>query len=300
MPFPSPIAYPSPSLYPGFGDGDMPRMVALGTDLVLGATDPDGVRWTLNDIDGWPGSPGSTVQFSQRARAHGSTASEAFLKERVMTVSGHVHAPSAIALERAFERLSSAVKLEPFEMLVSEARFVRATTVVRQGEVLPKPLTDLSAHYSFIVTAEDPRRFGDVITATTSLPSSSGGLVRPSTWPRTWTGSSETGIITLHNPGNTAAPVWLQVDGSLLGEWSVTHQGQGRVFSSSLALAADEFVTVDMDRREILAQGQSARSGYVTSRGWFSLDPGDNDIAFSAQNYSADAQLTVATRPAWE
>jgi phage-related protein len=74
---------------------------------------------------------------------------------------------------------------------------------------------------------------------------------------------------------------------------------QSLTFATSLALAAGEFVTVDMDRREVLAQGQSARSGYVTSRGWFSLDPGVNEIAFSAANYSSTALLTVATKPAW-
>jgi hypothetical protein len=54
-----------------------------------------------------------------------------------------------------------------------------------------------------------------------------------------------------------------------------------------------------MDRREVLAQGQAARAGYVTSRGWFSLDPGPNDIAFSAANYSSTALLTVTTKPSW-
>jgi len=64
-------------------------------------------------------------------------------------------------------------------------------------------------------------------------------------------------------------------------------------------LGVGEFLTVDMDRREVLAQGQSARSGYVTSRGWFTLDPGDNVIAFSSVNYSETASLTVTTKPSW-
>jgi len=68
MPYPSPVTYPSPDQYPGFRDGSAGRQVALGPDLVLGATDPDGVRWTVNTIDGWAGSPGSTLQLTQRAR----------------------------------------------------------------------------------------------------------------------------------------------------------------------------------------------------------------------------------------
>ena len=106
----------------------------------------------------------------------------------------------------------------------------------------------------------------------------------------------------LTNTGNTQAPVWLRIDGPIpAGGWTVTHLGkkQALTFASSLALTSGEFVTVDMDRREVLAQGQAARAGYVTSRGWFSLDPGDNDIAFSASGISLTAQLTVTTKPAW-
>jgi len=198
------------------------------------------------------------------------------------------------------DRLSAAVTLQPTQMLVSEKRRVRGCMVQRQGEVVPTPLTDVSAHYSVIVAAKDSRKFGDVVTVSTGLPSSSGGLVRPSTWPRTWSGVSETGTVRIFNPGNEQAPVWLRLDGPLpAGGWAVTHLGKGREFRTSLSLVSGEFLTVDMDRREILAQGQSARAGYVTSRGWFSLDPGWNDIAFSAPNYSAGALLTVATQPAW-
>jgi uncharacterized membrane protein len=82
----------------------------------------------------------------------------------------------------------------------------------------------------------------------------------------------------------------------------VTHIGKqaSLTFSSSLALASGEFVTVDMGRREVLAQGQSARNGWVTNRGWFDLDPGDNEIAFSAVNYDPGALLTVTTMSAWD
>jgi hypothetical protein len=187
-------------------------------------------------------------------------------------------------------------------MLVAHQDRIRNCMAQRQGEVIVTPITDTLATYSVLIVAKDPRKYGDLITASTLLPFSSGGLVRPSTWPRTWTGVSGTGVLRVNNPGNTYAPVWLRIDGPIpAGGWTVTHVGkkQSLTFATAIALGAGEFVTVDMDRREVLAQGQSPRSGYVTSRGWFSLDPGDNDIAFSAQNYSATAQLTLTTKPAW-
>jgi hypothetical protein len=275
-------------------------MIALG-DLVLGALDGFGVRWTVSKFDGW-GSTAPTLELSQRARGHGATASESFYTARIMTIEGLIMAPTNAARLDAEERLSAAVKLSEFPMIVAYPDRIRNCMVQRKGEVIPTEITDVMASYSVLISAKDPRKYGDLITDSTLLPFSAGGLIRPSTWPRTWTGVSGTGVVRVNNPGNTQAPVWLRIDGPIpAGGWTVTHIGkqQSLQFATALELAAGEFVTVDMDRREILAQGQSARAGYVTSRGWFSLDPGDNYIAFSAQNYSSTAQLTVTTKPSW-
>lgn len=301
MPYPSPVTYPSPTLYPGFGNASLGRQVSIG-ELVLGAVDAYGVEWTVRDMPGWAGSPSSTMSLTRRARDHGATGSEPFMPERVITIEGLVIAPSLIALEDAFDRLNAAVSLLPTQMLVAEAGRVRGAMVQRQGEVLPTYLTDKVATYSILIVAKDPLKYGDLITLSTVLPFSTGGRVRPSTWPVTWTGVSGTGKVQINNTGNAQAPVWLRIDGPVpAGGWTVTHVGkkQALTFSTDLALEAGEFVTVDMKKKEVLAQGQSPRAGYVTSRGWFSLDPGINEIAFSAQNYSPTALMTVATKPAW-
>ena len=61
MPYPSPITYPSPSLFPGFDTGAVGRLVALTPDLILGLTDALGVRWSLTTFEGWDGSPSPTL-----------------------------------------------------------------------------------------------------------------------------------------------------------------------------------------------------------------------------------------------
>lgn len=302
MPYPSPVTYPSSTLYPGFGTGLEGRQVALNPDFVLGQTDAFGVRWSLVTFDGYDGSPSPTLDTTQRARGHGSTESESFMTERILTMGGLIHGADAAAIEDAFDRLNAAVQLAPFEIVVLQARMLRNMVVRRRGAVIPIWHSDKLAEYSVLVSAKDSRKFGDLASYNTVLPFSSGGLVRPSTWPRTWTGVSGTGTITINNPGNTEAPVWLRIDGPLpAGGHSVTHQGKKRTltFGTTLALAAGEFLTVDMDMREVKAQGQSPRSGYVTNRGWFSLDPGENVISFSSVNYSATASLTLSTKPAW-
>ena len=300
MPYPGPTVYPSGLLYPGLTGPWSP--IAIG-DLVFNTEeDADGVQWVISDLAGW-GSPGSTLQLTQRTRGLGATASEPFGKSRTMVATGNILAPTPELLTSSIDKLIASVTLDPFQLIVNEPGLIRSVTAQRQDDVLPKKLNAYEAEFTAQFVAKEPRKFGDLITATTLLPSSTGGRTYPAMYPITYTGSSNTGVLRLTNPGNEQAPAWLRIDGPIpAGGWTVTHVGKKRslAFASSLALAAGEFVTVDMDRKEVLAQGQSARQGYVTSRGWFSLDPGDNDIAFSAANYSPTAQLTVSTKPAWQ
>ncbi|URC18057.1 minor tail protein [Arthrobacter phage Cole] len=305
MPYPSPITYPSGLLFPGAASRGFPIRVGIG-ELVLNNIEADGTEWTINPdgFEGWEGSPAPTLKLEQRARGHGATESESFLTPRTMSVSGVVKTTTPELLSYAEDRLNAACTLNPFLLTVNERERVRSAVARRQDVVLFKARRGAgnTADYSIQFVAKDPLKYGDLQSVSTVLPFSDGGLVRPSTWPRTWTGVSGTGVARIRNDGNEQAPVWLRIDGPVpAGGWTVTHIGknQSLAFATSLALAAGEFVTVDMERREILAQGQAARSGYVTSRGWFSLDPGDNDIAFSAQNYSPTALLTVTTKPAW-
>lgn len=301
MNFPSPIVYPDSAVYPTFGQPvTAGRMVSLG-GFVLGDVDGFGVGWTITKFDGW-GSPQSTVNFTTRGRGHGATSTDPYHFPRFMTIEGLVHAPDLAALDDAFYRLAAAVTLEQFQMVVAEAAGVKQVAAQRQGEVVPTIISNTLGKYSILIAAKDPFKYGDVVTASTSLPSSSGGLTRPLTYPITYTGVSTSGVLSINNPGDSPAPVYLRVDGVIpAGGWSVNHLGQKVTlsFASDLSLGAGEFVTVDMQRREVLAQGQSTRNGYVTSRGWFQLDPGPNDIAFTAAVYDSSALLTLTTYPTW-
>lgn len=306
MPYPSPATYPSALTFPGVGArGDGFKIKVAVGNLVLNNIEPDGTAWTINPdgFEGWSGSPASTLELTKRARGHGATGSEPFMTHRTMSISGKVKSlPGQLSYME--DRLNEACSLAPFLLSVAEDGRVRSSLAQRQDVVMfkPRPGDGTVADFSIQFAAEDPLKYGDLVAATTLLPSSTGGLTRPSTWPRMWSGVSNSGQVVINNPGNTPAPVWLRIDGPIpAGGWSVTHIGKQKslTFATALALAAGEFVTVDMEQREVMAQGQAPRSGYVSGRGWFALDPGENTIAFSAQNPSATAQLTVTTRPAW-
>jgi hypothetical protein len=59
-----------------------------------------------------------------------------------------------------------------------------------------------------------------------------------------------------------------------------------------------EWLTINMDTHQVLANDQANRAQYITSAGWSGFDPGVNVWAFSASSYNAASMLTVTATPA--
>ena len=270
--------------------------------LTLGQTDIADVEWYFLGIDGW-GAPGSTSQPTQRGRGDGGFASEAWLQYRTFTVQGAIVAPDRPSLVAAQDVLNVAASIQPQALTIVNGGSER--TVIgaqRQNEVLYKETSPISVEFAITFFAVDPRKFGAPITQSTALPSSSGGLTWPVQWPVQWTGVQVTGVVTIDNPGNKAGKVIMRIDGPVQGP-SVTHIGSGAAltFASSYTLNAGSWLDIDVDPevRSVLENGQSSRAGWVTSRGWFALDPGPNQFAFNATVYNSSALLTVTGYPAY-
>lgn len=276
-------------------------------DLDLGVTDASGVKWTTKTLNWWS-SPGSTLNAVQRPRGHGAWAGDAFLGPRRVEVSGSLRAPSEAAWSEAVDRLHVAASLYETVLMVAESDRTRWCNVRREDEVLVRRLSPTYAEWSVQLLATDPRMFGDSVTETTGLPSSSGGVTFPLTFPLTFSATTVTGQVTLTNVGNETGPLLIRIDGPsnpsdppLVGP-VVTHVASGLslVFSTSLTLGYGEFITVDPEARQVLAQGQSSRSGWVTGRGWPGFEPGVNTYSFSAVGGSPSASMTVTGIPAWQ
>lgn len=276
--------------------------ITLGS-LVLTGTDASGVQWGADVLQGW-GSPASTIAPVQKPRQNGAWGGLSYSKARSVVISGEAVAPTRALLSAAVDTLVSATDLLGTTLTVVESGLSRSLTVRRDGDVAltVKPGVDLTFWWSIQLVAVDPRKFGAALTNTTSLPSTSGGLTIPFTIPFTISATTVTGQISLTNPGNASGPVLLQINGPITGP-TITHvsTGQALTFSSSLTLGTGEFITVDMERREVLAQGQAAasRNAWVTGRGWSAFDPGLNTWAFSAPSYNTGT-LQVTATPAWQ
>jgi hypothetical protein len=270
--------------------------------VVLNSQDANGVKWIVRGFDGW-GSVSPTIQVVQKPRQQGGWAGLSYGTPRYVMVQVMVVAPSPSALTAALDSIYAAVDFGNCTLTVAEAGFTRSLTVRRNSQVEHSRVTNTIANVQFQVVAVDPRKLGSTLTQQTALPSTTGGLTVPFTVPFTITSTVVSGQINLTNPGNEAGPVVLRIDGPCTGP-IITHTSstttQALVFSSNLSLGSGEFLLVDMDKRTALANGQTTRAGYITSRGWSAFDPGANSWAFTASTYNSGSLLTVTATPAWK
>jgi hypothetical protein len=268
--------------------------------ITLGQTDVDDVEWYFLGIDGW-GAPGSTSQPIQRGRGDGGFASEAWLKYRTFTIQGAIVAPDRPSMVAAQDALNAAASIQQQALTIVNGGTERTVLgAQRQDDVLYKETSPISVEFAITFVAVDPRKFGEPITYSTFLPQSTGGLTVPFAVPFTIASTVVTGQVTMTNPGNTAGKVLMRIDGPVTGP-VISHVATGAqlVFATSLVLNAGEWLDIDMDARTILANGQSSRAGYVTTRGWSQFDPGGNTWAFTAPVFDAGSKLTVTAYPSW-
>lgn len=269
-------------------------------DVLLTGTWPNGVRVYTFDVGGWAGSPASSVQLTQKPRTPGAWVSPRQSKERILVPNGRVVAPDRDTLRMVLDDIDQAGSIDPETFTVTEGSLTRSLMVLRQDDIVATVESATTATFSAQLVAPDPRKLGAPVTTTTGLPATTGGLTAPFTAPFTVNAVVVSGQCFLTNPGNTTGPLTMRITGPVTGPL-VTHAGSGAqlTFSSSLSLSSGEWLDIDMEAQTVLLRGQASRSGYITGRGWFGLDPGTNTFSFTSLSGDVGASLSVTGTPAW-
>ncbi|MGC3954639.1 MAG: phage tail family protein [Propionicimonas sp.] len=281
--------------------------MTLGGLSLVADPDDDGVTWRCPHatIDGWWSSPAPVMETQQRPRTHGVWVGESWLPGRSISLRGWCEvsdwdaSDARARVQAALDRLHAAASLTDTPLTIADSGRELGATVRRSGEVGVRWVNHRLAQWTVQLLAADPRKLGGVLSASTGLPSTAGGLTVPFTVPFAIEAQVQSGLVSLTNPGTIDGPVTLRIDGPVTAP-RVTHVNSGRalVFAASLDLSAGEYLIVDMQRREVLAQGEASRMTYVTDRGWSTFEPGANEWAFAAGG-SGLGTLTVTARPAW-
>lgn len=304
------MTLPSSGTFPG--GIFVPTIVDRGTVWSVGGwtgyegmpPQPDdlGCLHFVTNVDGWEGAPPPRVQSTDRPSTDGTNDGLSTQPGKTVTISGIVRAPSVALLQQAMGRLSGLLATgDRYGTLTAVEAFLTRHLQVRRGAdtlIVPSRTVAREATFSFVFYGPDPRRVADPVVVTTGLPASNGGLTFPTTFPIVIASTVVSGRCTANNPGAMTGPVRLRIDGPIVGP-RISHVSSGLelVFSSSLSISSGQWLDIDMENHEALANGQSSRSQWITSRGWSGFDPGDNVWAFSA--ISGSGRLTVTATPAW-
>ncbi|WNI16904.1 phage tail domain-containing protein [Actinacidiphila sp. ITFR-21] len=287
-------------MMPGMGLGG--RRVDLGP-LQLGQVDGQGVAWRIG-ADGLQGWDSAEVRSSvtQREAAHGAWMGPTYLGERVITLGGTIAAPSPQLLDGAVEQLLAAVPMESGYATLTVYETVPKQAMVRQsGKPVIKYETDTVVTWSLLVTAPDPRRYGtDLRTASTGLPSTTGGLVLPAATPWTLSATTVTGFISATNEGSIASLPALSIAGPVQQPSVSVRYPDGTVttLAYSQTLGAGDVLVLDCAAHTAVLGGASRRR--YLSGPWPSIPASSVQILFSAPVYSSTAQLTATWRAAWK
>jgi len=273
----------------------------LGT-LRLGAVDNAGVAWFLQGLDGWD-SPEVRAEYTDREADHGAWASPVYLGARPITLSGTLEAPNLPALQTAMDQLYAAASLTDTTLTVWES-VPKQAVVRRSGKVLAQYVTDRTATWSVMVTAADPRRYD--ITAqsgTIGLPSTTGGLAFPVTFPVTFSAVTVSGQITAANAGSFETRPVLTIAGPVAAPSvaGLYPDGSVRQLAYSQDLQTGDVLVIDTDAHTVTLNGAVSRRRFLTvSAGWPTIPAnGSATFQFRSGTYNATTTLTATWRSAW-
>lgn len=277
------------------------RRADLGP-IPLGQVDEAGVAWRLQELDGWD-SAEVRAAVQQREADHGAWFTPGYLGERPITLTGKVEADDLTALDEAKERLLAAVSLSDTLLVVYES-IPKQGVVRKSGKPLFRYLSDTVAEYSLLVTAADPRRYSTALRSEqTALPSVSGGLTFPVTFPITWSAVTVSGDIDAHNEGSFPTSPRLAISGPVQAPQILCQRQDGsvQILAYSQDLASGDQLVIDTAEHTVVINGNASRRRWLSApNGWPQISAGENvSFQFRASAYDASALLTVQWRSAW-
>lgn len=254
--------------------------------------------------DGWRTLAAPRVDVTDRPARDGSLSGPSTQPGRTVTIQGKVKAPNEVALLTWIDRfkalLTDDIAGRTGTLTVTEPHLTRWTVVRRGAEMVAVPTSTTEGTWSMILWSDEARIFGTPLTASTGLPRVTGGLVLPFTVPYSINSTVVTGQCSLINPGTAPGPVLARMWGPVIGASQIVHVGSGLtlVLASALSLADGQWLDIDMENEQVLANGQVERAEYVTNPGWSRFDKGANTWAVAAQTFTS-ARFDITATPAW-
>lgn len=271
--------------------------VMIGS-LVLNKIDANNVIWVCTEIEGWWNLPDPEVPDIIRGWGDGSYEADGRWAARQITLSGVILPPEPEYLSAARNTLVQAISLAKQGAWLktvespTRASFVRLNGRPQIETVNARGRTEFSVG----LRAADPIKY----SWNDSDPS---GLGYDSvTIPCVNAGTGANGTATINNVGNTNVTVFLEIDGPITGDATITNSTTGQTLTIVEPISNGELLEIDTYTHEVSYEGTTlgARVYLDTLTDWLELQPGNNTIVFEDQgDANSTASLTVYYRSGW-
>lgn len=146
--------------------------------------------------------------------------------------------------------------------------------------------------------ATDPRKYSDAATTVTlSVAATPGGFTFPITFPLTFGAGGTSGLVAVNNLGNISTPPFFKIYGPITNP-ILRNETTGKQLSLALVINSGDYVDIDVKNSSVLLNGTANRYSSLSSSQWWYLEPGVNQIRYSATSGSSTVDMTY--RSAWK
>lgn len=242
---------------PGAGDGTLvtrPGQVQYGPMLMGGGTS---ARW--RQLTGWRDLPDAQIADSPRPQAHGAYPGSVYGDALTVTYDFLLRGRYAdkVAALATIERYAPMDGVERALVIDDgDGPWMRQARVIARSVPQDQDFRQGPVECSLQFLCADPRRYSlTERRVTSSLPSSSGGLVYPLTYPLDY-GTSSSGAATAYNDGAVAAPLVVTFRGPLVNPVLVASDWR---LAFNITLAAGETLIADTAEGTALLNGTADR-----------------------------------------
>lgn len=283
----------------------MTNLVHIGGMTFNIAAQPLADQLVCEALDGWFGSPSMRADTSDRSNSDGAFGSvKNYRSARVITFRGSLLGDNPTQAQAELWDTFAAIQSDgqPFTFSVENDIGIRSCTVSLSGEASIEVLSDFrTAEVTAQFIAYDPVKYGPAVDYNTGLATGGGGLEYNlfdggAGGALYYGANGNLGRVEVTNSGTAdVSPVFL-ITGELTNGFYIQCLETGQVLRYDRVVPAGSTVTLDARTGEVLVDGVSDASTYLTIDQWFRIPAGGScTIQFNAISGSSGTPTMTVT-----
>lgn len=276
--------------------------------LLLGA----GTPYYLTSLKGFLDLAGVRAPMTQRPRQHGGYIEPHYASGATRDLDFNIQGTSSVAFTQAVNTL----RAQTYPQATTRPLWVQLPGVgllTAQAQVINRSIPVIQEYTAGLVTGAalqfympDPFWYGPTQSGTTGLPSTSGGLVYPLSYPLAY-GTTVSGAVSCRNVGSEATPPLFTVVGPISPGFTITSIEDQLSLTYTGALGANDTVVINTADGSVWLNTVSDRRQNLAYSTWPSIPaanpatgaPGVRTFAFTTTGSATAATMTVSWAPAY-